>query len=293
MAWWLVLLIGVGATASVGPAGSSALSGAAALSPRPAQCSRSAGVWQQATNRRLQNACDTLARAQAALSNDPAVAEKWSKELLGAELSAEAASLLGQALLAQGKPEAAWEAFEQGRQLSGSPPVSLLALRASAIAAMRIGKFSESAERYRAVARQWRLLPASAWSNVLTEAALAVWRTGPDARSEAQRYLKIAEREHQFRGALPMVFAAQALLNAQTGAPRRDMPDLPSTFASADAAFAPQLLPGEWEALAAVSAERDEPGRARSSWQEYLESAASEHHREWVRQRIAQLPGDD
>jgi hypothetical protein len=160
-----------------------------------------------------------------------------------------------------------------------------------------VGKFAECAARYRVLARQWRLLPASAWSDVLTEAALAVWRTGPETRTEARRYLTIAAREHQFRGALPMVQAAQALLAAEAGTSRREMPDLSDIVFEGPVAntrtFTAQLLPGEWAAMEAASSERDDADRARASWQRYLESEPSKPHRDWVARRMTALSGVD
>src|SRR5690606_17109932 len=282
-----------GAAGSLG--GSSSLAGAAALSPRPALCSAAVGVWNQTRNQQLQTYCETLARGHAVLQIAPASAEEWSKSLVGTELQTDALLLMGQALVAQGKFQAAWDAFAQAQQLSGAVPSNLPALRASAVAAMHIGKFTESAVRYRVLGRQWRLLPARVWSHVLTDAALAVWRTGPETRSEARRYLSIAAREHQYRGALPMVEAAQAMLAAEAGTSLRELPDLSDTTLEAPVpnarALAPQLLPGEWDALEAVSAEHDDPARARASWQRYLDSASSKPHREWVTRRLTSLPG--
>lgn len=261
------------------------LTGAAAASPRPAECRlgqpRAASeLWSRARVPELGRFCDALAKGYARLSQAPrdalAQAEKAERALPG---RAATSVLRGRASLALGDAAEAWEAL--GRAWKTAPrsldaPGALHDLGRSALAT---GHYPEALAAYRALVPRAALLDSDTLrQRIYVEAAAHAMWAGPAGLNEALGYLSEARGTQGAPGFDNVVLAAHALtLDRQNRRKEaegvlRELRGALDVQALARTVHAPRLPPGELLAFSAIVGERYEPARAASEWSELADT---------------------
>ena len=257
------------------------LAGAAAASPRPAECRlgtpRTASeLWSRARVPELGRFCDALARGYARLARSPrdalAQADKAERALPGRVATW---VLRGRAQFALGNAAQAWPDLARAWKTSPRSLDAPGALHDLGRAALATGHYAEALAPYRALVPRAALLDSeTVRQRIYVEAAVHAMWAGPAGLNEALGYVSEARGAVGTPGFETLVLAAQALILDRQGRKNeaegvlREVRGAFDVAALARGVHAPHLPPGELLALSAIVVGRKEPGRAAAEWRE-------------------------
>jgi hypothetical protein len=277
-------------------AGGRDLLDAAASSPRPAECRPSdgerGGLWRLSRSPALGRYCDLLGRGYSSLLDEPRQAQA-SAEAAEAAWPGQGATrvLLARARLRLGDFTGAWQAFER---LSGHPTLlqNAEALHDFAVCAVQNGHLTQARGAYqRLVSRVSLLTQPERRLRVYLESSVLAMSAGPEGLKEAIGILAEARRSQVPPGVSWLLTATLALaldragqtdraralvgeIEGPGGLARWVQGQLPGSFRAYPVPSRARharvvLLPGEFEALVGILAERDDPVGALAAWRDY------------------------
>lgn len=288
---------------------------AAAASPRPALCAAPASatggvrdtIWDRARQPGLVAWCRAIARGYARLGRSPAEALQAAREAERAVPGRPGPAVLAaRALMAQGDAAAAWTEFARALALSKRSVEEPAALHDLAMAAELTGHLDAAFGAYRALVPRAGLLDdASRRQRVYVEAASLVMSRGDAGLNEAIGYLGEARRRGGPPGTGAFVLADLALaldrqghteeargVVAEAGGPWA-LSELPRPDAKRRAHRAPGDVPvlpaGEFAAMVAILAEREDPDLAREQWQASIDASPKGVWADYARKKLAAL----
>jgi tetratricopeptide (TPR) repeat protein len=277
----------------------------AAASPRPAECRQTVRrdsvradiFWERARLPRIRKYCDTLAWGYTRLGSAPA-------EALAAASRAEriqpgrAATLVlrARALFHSGRADAASATFDKALSVSARSLETPAALHDFARTALQTAHYPEALAAYRKLVARVGLFDSPLLKQrVYVEAAgLAMW-SGPQGLDEAIAYLGEARRLDSGPGLDGFIVASLALALDRQGRPQEAL----GVLAEANGRFtsesisrnpqAPDLLPGELEALTAILLEEREPALARAAWLDFQKAQPNSRWTAHARAKVERL----
>ncbi len=275
--------------------GSSLLTGAAQLAPRPPECAGVVGVWKSVGRDGLQAQCATLARGYAALSVEPQRSLMLAQGLAEGPLSRDAFVLEARALVAVGQYEQAARLFERAGQWGSDLLQGAGVQHDRAVAAAFTGDSELAAELYRALVPQLSLLQPRRRARVLLEAALAVMRLGPQHVEEARVLIDYADRVREYRQERAVWMLVRGLAESRAGmASDVELQDPDSLLTELAARGFDSALPAvpapEVAALGAIAYDTTDAPRARELWREYATAELAKPWRRWVSERVGTVP---
>lgn len=304
---WAHALVTVLATSSAVRPGRAAEPGVsietiAQASGRPGECGRGAGEgadrWARARLPGLGQYCEGVRQATTLLAASPEAAIRAARAAAKA-LPGRAAPLVleARALLRLGSKDEAWAAFESARAMDSRSLESAPTLADYARCAMRTAHRNEAVRAYRDLAVRAPLLESGGPRvRALLEAAELISSLGPEHLSEAVSYLAEARKQPSIPGLADYVLGAMALMLDRQGRvteSRMVASEASGPWQLADVdekggagpALAPDLPPGELDAIVATLAEGRDRELAAERWAAFLEhgKSAPEPYRERAR----------